>query len=112
MISTTSNESKPTTTEIRTKAAELLLLVYIHGFKGTDESFGEFPERLEHMLSETIPDVTVESRVFPAYEVWIHIAQSYRTCFNNLCNRLKAIWLVVINALRTLSKKLSRRLKL
>ena len=70
MIPTTPNESKSTrpTTEIHTKV-ELLLLVYIHGFKGTDESFEEFPERLEHMLSETIPDVTVESRVFPAYEV-------------------------------------------
>ncbi|KAF8812245.1 hypothetical protein BYT27DRAFT_7086925 [Phlegmacium glaucopus] len=47
---------------------ELLLLVYIHGFKGTDESFGEFPQRLEHILSETIPHVTVESNIFPAYE--------------------------------------------
>lgn len=73
MISTTPNESKSITTEINTKS-ELLLLVYIHGFKGTDESFEKFPERLEHMLSETIPDVTVESRVFPAYEVWIHLA--------------------------------------
>ena len=48
---------------------ELLLLVYIHGFQGTDETFKEFPQRLKHMLSETIPDVTVESNVFPAYEV-------------------------------------------
>lgn len=99
MISTTPNESKSTTTEIIYTKAELLLLVYIHGFKGTDESFQEFPERLEHMLSETIPDVTVESRVFPAYEVWIHMA---RTCFNNLCNRLKATWLVVINTIKDL----------
>lgn len=99
MISTTPNESKSTTIAIPTKA-EILLLVYIHGFKGTDESFKNFPERLEHMLSETIPDVTVESRVFPAYEVWIHMAQSYRTCFNNLCNRLKAIWFVAINAIK------------
>ena len=80
MIPTT---SKSTTTEIHTKA-EILLLVYIHGFKGTEETFNEFPERLEHMLSETIPDhVTVESRVFPAYEVWIHMAQSYSTPPNN-----------------------------
>lgn len=77
MIPTTS-KSTTTELEIHTKA-ELLLLVFIHGFKGTDETFKEFPERLEHMLSETIPDVTVESRVFPAYEVWIHIAQSYST---------------------------------
>jgi len=48
---------------------ELLLLVFIHGFKGTDETFGDFPKRMEHLLSETIPEVKAESIVFPAYEV-------------------------------------------
>ena len=65
---------KPTTPEAHltlTTKAELLLLVYIHGFKGTDESFEGFPQRLEHMLSETIPDVIVETNIFPAYEVRI-----------------------------------------
>jgi hypothetical protein len=44
-------------------------LIYIHGFKGTDETFAKFPERLEHVLSETLPHVKVESLIFPAYEV-------------------------------------------
>jgi hypothetical protein len=48
---------------------EILLLIYIHGFKGADDTFAEFPERLEHILSETIPHVKVESLIFPAYEV-------------------------------------------
>lgn len=48
---------------------ELLLLVFIHGFKGTDETFGDFPKRLEHLLTEIIPQVKTESIVFPAYEV-------------------------------------------
>jgi hypothetical protein len=48
---------------------EILLLIYIHGFKGTDDTFAEFPERLEHILSETIPHVRIESLIFPAYEV-------------------------------------------
>ncbi|KAF8969448.1 hypothetical protein BDZ97DRAFT_1962349 [Flammula alnicola] len=47
---------------------ELVLLIFIHGFKGTDETFGEFPQRLQHILSETIPHATVEPVVFPAYE--------------------------------------------
>ncbi|KAF8165537.1 hypothetical protein B0H34DRAFT_649403 [Crassisporium funariophilum] len=47
---------------------EILLVVYIHGFKGTDTTFGDFPQRLEHILSETIPHVVVESLIFPAYE--------------------------------------------
>lgn len=48
---------------------EILLLIYIHGFKGTDDTFAEFPERLENIFSETIPHVKVESLIFPAYEV-------------------------------------------
>lgn len=48
---------------------DLLIVVFVHGFKGTDETFGGFPERLQHILSETISDVAVECLVFPAYEV-------------------------------------------
>lgn len=45
-----------------------LFVVFIHGFKGTDQTFREFPKRLEHILSETISNVKVECLVFPAYE--------------------------------------------
>jgi hypothetical protein len=66
---------------------DLLIVVFIHGqaaqiglkseysklislrFKGTDSTFGPFPERLRHVLSETLDNVVVESIVFPAYEV-------------------------------------------
>lgn len=48
---------------------DILLVIFIHGFKGTDETFGEFPKRLQHILSETIDNVQVESILFPAYEV-------------------------------------------
>jgi uncharacterized alpha/beta hydrolase family protein len=48
---------------------DLILVIFIHGFKGTDETFGEFPKRLQHILSETINNVQVESILFPAYEV-------------------------------------------
>jgi hypothetical protein len=48
---------------------ELLLLVFVHGFKGTDTTFAEFPKRLRHLLAESIQNTSVESIVFPAYEV-------------------------------------------
>lgn len=48
---------------------EILLIVFIHGFKGTDETFGEFPKRLQHILSEAISNIQVECILFPAYEV-------------------------------------------
>ncbi|KAI0650270.1 hypothetical protein C8Q79DRAFT_901409 [Trametes meyenii] len=47
---------------------DLVLVVFIHGFKGTDSTFGEFPQRLQHILTESMLNVTVESIVFPAYE--------------------------------------------
>jgi hypothetical protein len=66
--------------------SDLLTVVFIHGFKGTDSTFLEFPERLQHVLTETIPNTSVgldfpssdtlpeylqvECIVFPAYEVY------------------------------------------
>jgi hypothetical protein len=73
---------------IPTLPADLLLCVFVHGlafslgdyhtiganiqarrFKGDDSTFLDFPSRLAHNLQETIQNVTVESIVFPAYEV-------------------------------------------
>ncbi|ESK94423.1 catalytic protein [Moniliophthora roreri MCA 2997] len=47
---------------------DLLLVVFIHGFKGDDNTFGQFPIRLQHILQETVSDCTVEAVIFPAYE--------------------------------------------
>ncbi len=51
--------------------SDLLILVFIHGFKGDDETFLEFPQRLQHILADTISHCNVESIVFPVYEVRI-----------------------------------------
>ena len=65
----------------------MLLVVFVHGFKGTDQTFGQFPQRIQHILAETVPDVTVECLVYPAYEV-----RSHQPTHNqpNLSLRLKA----------------------
>ncbi|KXN89588.1 hypothetical protein AN958_05455 [Leucoagaricus sp. SymC.cos] len=63
-----SPSAKDECTLTKTGASDLLLVIFIHGFKGTDETFKEFPKRLQHVLSETIDDLRVESIVFPAYE--------------------------------------------
>ncbi|KAF8605249.1 hypothetical protein BDV93DRAFT_490531 [Ceratobasidium sp. AG-I] len=71
---------------------ELVLCVFIHGFKGTDSTFGAFPARIGHLVEQVLkvgrghadnldddeegnsePErlggkVTVECLVFPAYE--------------------------------------------
>lgn len=70
----------------------LVLVIFIHGFKGTDETFGEFPKRLQHILSETIKNVQVESILFPAYEVCLRagVLSRLNDCLSNF--RLKENW--------------------
>ncbi|KAJ1973515.1 hypothetical protein H4R34_005049 [Dimargaris verticillata] len=45
-----------------------LLLVFIHGFRGDDVTFKDFPERLRTVLTNTVPRLDVEALVFPKYE--------------------------------------------
>jgi len=66
-MDTTANVSPLASSNTVTKRiSELLLVVFVHGFKGTDQTFDDFPERLQHILAETITEVTVECIVFPA----------------------------------------------
>nr|OQO27424.1 hypothetical protein B0A51_07875 [Rachicladosporium sp. CCFEE 5018] len=45
-----------------------LLLVFIHGFKGSDDTFGPFPQDLRALISTTIPNLDVLSIQYPRYE--------------------------------------------
>ncbi|KAL3456883.1 hypothetical protein BJX64DRAFT_29967 [Aspergillus heterothallicus] len=45
-----------------------LLLVFIHGFKGGDDTFGTFPQHLKAVLSQKLPAVGVKALVYPKYE--------------------------------------------
>ncbi|CDM34132.1 hypothetical protein DTO013E5_742 [Penicillium roqueforti] len=45
-----------------------LLLVFIHGFKGGDDTFGTFPEYLRVFASRALPAVEVATAVYPKYE--------------------------------------------
>ncbi|KAH8586761.1 hypothetical protein B0O99DRAFT_643584 [Bisporella sp. PMI_857] len=47
---------------------ETLLLCFIHGFKGDDETFFEFPEYLKSLISEKETGLKVRSAVYPKYE--------------------------------------------
>lgn len=48
---------------------KLLLLVFIHGFKGSsDTTFEDFPSRLTYNLQETYPGLHVKSLVYPTYD--------------------------------------------
>ncbi|KAJ5664095.1 hypothetical protein N7507_004826 [Penicillium longicatenatum] len=45
-----------------------LLLVFIHGFKGDDDTFGQFPDHLRVVVGKALPAVTVTTAVYPKYE--------------------------------------------
>ena len=45
-----------------------LLLCFIHGFKGGDDTFGGFPEHLRALVSHALPQVSVSAIVYPQFE--------------------------------------------
>ncbi|KAF5674978.1 hypothetical protein FHETE_2729 [Fusarium heterosporum] len=53
-----------------------LLLCFIHGFKGTDNTFHEFPYDLKAAVAKQLPDDKVESVVYPRYETAGELAQA------------------------------------
>ncbi|KAI9770387.1 MAG: hypothetical protein M1840_003273 [Geoglossum simile] len=45
-----------------------LLLCFIHGFKGDDNTFGGFPEYLRAKVSNALPKINVVTTVYPKFE--------------------------------------------
>lgn len=45
-----------------------LLLCFIHGFKGDEETFFQFPGKLQALVAEKEPDLNVRVVVYPKYE--------------------------------------------
>lgn len=45
-----------------------LLLCFIHGFKGGDDTFGSFPEYLRAIVSHSLPNINIRAIVYPRYE--------------------------------------------
>ncbi|KAF5005904.1 hypothetical protein FDECE_7662 [Fusarium decemcellulare] len=53
-----------------------LLLCFVHGFKGTDDSFYDFPYDLRKTVAKQLPDDKVESVIYPKYETTGELAQA------------------------------------
>ncbi|KAG4422987.1 hypothetical protein IFR04_003899 [Cadophora malorum] len=45
-----------------------VLLCFIHGFKGGDDTFGGFPEHLRALVSHALPKVDVRAIIYPKFE--------------------------------------------
>ncbi|TKY84862.1 hypothetical protein EX895_005942 [Sporisorium graminicola] len=68
-----SQSAQPPRTDVSSTGMEgrnqLLLLVFIHGFKGSsDTTFEDFPSRLTYNLQETYPGLHVKSLIYPTYD--------------------------------------------
>ena len=50
------------------KMRKTLLLVFIHGFKGSDNTFNDFPKDLRALLSTALPHIDVLTVQYPRYE--------------------------------------------
>ncbi|ROW04564.1 hypothetical protein VMCG_04948 [Cytospora schulzeri] len=53
-----------------------LLLCFIHGFKGNDDSFKTFPEDLKRTVNIELPDHDVESVIYPQYATKGELAEA------------------------------------
>jgi hypothetical protein len=54
----------------------VLLLCFIHGFKGNDDTFQSFPEDLKQTLSSNLGENHIESVVYPRYETKGELAEA------------------------------------
>ena len=53
---------------METKKKKTLLLVFIHGFKGGDDTFADFPKRLQAQVRNALPGMKVAAIVYPRFE--------------------------------------------
>lgn len=66
-------ESKPT-----------LLCVFVHGFKGDDNTFGGFPAHLKALLQNALPTQDVRIAVYPRFDTrgeLANVVASFRDWF-------------------------------
>ncbi|KAL2021723.1 hypothetical protein VTK56DRAFT_6666 [Thermocarpiscus australiensis] len=54
----------------------ILLLCFIHGFKGDDDTFRDFPNHLKDTVTKNLPDHHVASVVYPKYETKGELGQT------------------------------------
>ncbi|RYP90197.1 hypothetical protein DL770_003660 [Monosporascus sp. CRB-9-2] len=61
----------PSPSEYRNSGKRRLLVVYIHGYQGTDTSFQSFPAHVHHFLKRALADThVVHSKIYPRYKTY------------------------------------------
>ncbi|KAJ9602949.1 hypothetical protein H2200_012729 [Cladophialophora chaetospira] len=68
-----------------------LFLVFIHGFKGGDDTFAAFPEHLRALVSHALPDIDVVTTTYPRFETKGELKDCvarFRECAARLQNKV------------------------
>ncbi len=61
----------PSQSEYHANGKRRLLVVYIHGYKGTDTSFQSFPAHVHHFLKHALSEThVVHSKIYPRYKTY------------------------------------------
>ncbi|KAK7425332.1 hypothetical protein QQZ08_008229 [Neonectria magnoliae] len=68
-----------------------LLLCFIHGFKGTDDTFFDFPFHLKKAVAQQLPGDRVESVVYPQYETKGELSEASEALLEWLKERVMEI---------------------
>ncbi|KAK2053224.1 hypothetical protein LY76DRAFT_554372 [Colletotrichum caudatum] len=68
-----------------------LLLCFVHGFKGNDNTFHDFPDDLKRSVTKQLPDHRVESIVYPQYETKGELAQAAEAFLSWLKERVMEV---------------------
>ncbi|PVU88926.1 hypothetical protein BB559_004294 [Furculomyces boomerangus] len=70
----------------------VLLLIFVHGFMGSNDSFCDFPLRLKEILSTLLSDYTVQSIVYPTYKTRKDLTQAVEAFNTWLVSQIRAIY--------------------
>ncbi|KAG1464683.1 hypothetical protein G6F46_009329 [Rhizopus delemar] len=67
-----------------------LLLVFVHGFRGSDASFQDFPNRLQAILTNTLR-LDVEVDIYPSYKTAGELLMAVNNFSSWLCQKVSKI---------------------
>ncbi|KAH6669462.1 hypothetical protein B0J14DRAFT_703417 [Halenospora varia] len=70
---------------------QTLLLTFIHGFKGDEETFFGFPSELKDTIQPCFPDLKIQTAVYPKYETRGDLAACVETFIEWLQDRVTSL---------------------
>lgn len=84
-----STDTPSTSTAPWARTPPLCVLVFVHGFKGDDKTFMDYPQRLQHSLTQAFSGRSeVHAWVYPAFETRGELSQCVQSFGEWLTTRI------------------------